>query len=123
MAAHGEPGVGLDARLGVIDHAVANLGDAAAGLTADVLVVTVLLLVPRDPVAQVEALDDPSVLERDDRAKDRGVVGAGDVPADRIEKLHERPGVALFGREQPADLVADRARSRHGPIVANHLRI
>ncbi len=63
MAAHGEPGVGLDARLGVIDHAVANLRDPAARLTADMLVVAVLLLVPRDPVAQVEALDDTCLFE------------------------------------------------------------
>ncbi len=66
MAANGEPGVGLDARLGVIDHAVANLRDAATGFTADVLVVAVLLLVPRDPVAEVEALDDTCLFERGD---------------------------------------------------------
>jgi len=64
MAAYGEPGVGLDARLGVLDHAVADLRDPAAGLAADVLVMVVLLLVPRDAVAKVEALDDACLLER-----------------------------------------------------------
>lgn len=64
MAADGEPRVGLDARFGVGDHAVANLGDAAAGLTADVLVVTVVRLVTRDPVANVEPLDDTGLFER-----------------------------------------------------------
>jgi len=64
VAAHDEPGVGLNARLGVVDHAVADLRDAAAGFTADVLVVAVLLLVPRDPVAEVETLDDACLFER-----------------------------------------------------------
>ena len=66
VAVHGEPGVGLDARLGVVDHAVADLRDAAAGLAADVLVVTVVLLIARDPIAEVEALDDTGLLERAD---------------------------------------------------------
>jgi len=66
MAAHAEPGVGLDASLGVVDHAVADLRDAAAGFAADVLVVAVVLLVARDPVAKVEALDDACLLERGD---------------------------------------------------------
>ena len=64
VAAYGEPGVGLDAGLGVIDDAVADLRDPAAGFAADVLVVVVLLFVPRDPVAEVEALDDACLLER-----------------------------------------------------------
>jgi hypothetical protein len=64
MAAHGEPGVGLNASLGVVDHAVADLRDPAAGLAANVLVVTALLLIARDPVPEVEALDDACLLER-----------------------------------------------------------
>jgi hypothetical protein len=85
----------LDACGGIVDDAVAHLGDPAARLAADVLMVAVLQLVPRRPIAEVKAVDDSGLLEGADRPEDRRVVGAGHPTSDAVEELAKRPRMSL----------------------------
>ena len=84
----------------VLQYAPRDLGHSSAPLTPHVLVVVVARLVISLPVAQVELAHDPFALQRGDRPKHRGVVGAAESVPNVFMQLIDRPRVLVVPLEQ-----------------------
>ena len=108
-----EAGRRLHLARGTFEEAARHLGQPAAALALDVVVVLPASLIAGEPVPDIQALDHALGLEHADSPEDSRIIARPGGVAYLLEELVERPGAVLGAGEDLAQGVSDRARPGH----------